>query len=445
MDASVGREFAWGCLMKKNYGEMFLIALFTAVIGQIHFYPFGTDFRLTLGVVVFTFLILYFRVPIIATAALSTVFILGLRVGLDVAGGLYPAGDSLIRHMPAMLFYLTYGLIIDQIDIRAYIQKPVNFIVIVSIADICSNFLELLVRNNLRSYPLESVMTMIIMAALIRAVLVLVLFWAIRYYNLVIVKEVHQKRYQELLMLTARLNSEILFLRKSMQDIEDVMVKSYGIYTHSKEISAGNTESLKTITDDSLSLAIDIHEIKKDYLRIVHSIGKIIPEEGLSPSMTIKEILRTIQDIYHGYAESTGKSVRLKFNMRGDVKISRYYEVISILNNLIHNALDATDEQPDPTVMITAELAGDYLVIQVEDNGHGIAHQDRDLIFEPGFTTKMDMDTGELPTGLGLTHVRILTNLLGGTVELEEGIGTGAAFILRLPLKNLTFQEDAVC
>lgn len=431
--------------MRKYLGEMLVIALFTAVIGQIHIYPFGTDFRLTLGVVVFTFLILYFRVPIMATAALSTVFILGLRTGLDVAGHMYPLTVALSRHMPAIAFYLTYGLIIDQIDIRSYIQKPVHFIVIVSISDIASNFFELLVRNNLRSYPLESLLSTIILAALIRAVIVLVLFWGIRYYNLLIVKEVHQKRYQDLLMLTARLNSEVLFLRKSMQDIEEVMVKSYGIYTCSKALSVGDLSSLPKITEDSLSLAIDIHEIKKDYLRIVHSIAKIIPEEELNPSMTIGEILRTIQDVYAGYAEATGHSVKLKATVRGDLSITRYYEVISILNNMIHNALDATLGKEDPWVRLDAELKDQSLVIRIQDNGRGIEPADRELIFEPGFTTKMDLETGELPTGLGLTHVRILVDLLGGSVTLDQQMKNGAAFILKLPISTLTLQEEAAC
>ncbi len=431
--------------MKKNIGEMLIIAIFTAVIGQIHFYPFGTDFRLTLGVVVFTFLILYFRVPIFSTAALSTVIIIGLRTGLDVMGHQFTLAASVTRHLPASIFYLTYGVIIDQIGIRDYIQKPVHFIVIVSFADICSNFFELLFRNSLHVHPFESMLSTIILAALIRAVIVLALFWVIRYYNLLIVKEVHQKRYQDLLILAARLNSEVLFLRKSMQDIEAVMVKSYGIYTNSKTLSLGDMESLPDITEDSLSLAIDIHEIKKDYLRIVHSIGKIIPEEKMSPSMTISEILRTIQDIYTGYAESNQNPVLLKMSVKGDVDITRYYEVISILNNLIHNAMEATAGYAEPWVRVEAELMEDTLMIRVQDNGRGIDVVDQDLIFEPGFTTKMDFETGELPTGLGLTHVRILTGLMAGTIEVDPHVRSGAAFILKFPVSALTMKEEPAC
>lgn len=430
--------------MRKNYGEMLLIAVFTAVIGQIYIYPFGTDFRLTLGVVVFTFLILYFKVPILETAALSTVFVLAVRTGLDVAGGNYQMMASVERHMPAIVFYLIYGIVIDQIGIRDYIQKPAYFIIIVSFADITANFFELLVRNSFRSHPLESLIGTIVLAALIRAVIVLALFWVIRYYNLLIVKEVHQKRYQELLLLTARLNSEVLFLRKSMQDIEAVMVRSYSIYTHSKALAAGDQGALPVITGNSLSLAIDIHEIKKDYLRIVHSIGKIIPEEEMDPKMSVGEILRTIQDIYEGYGEATGHVALIKTYVRGELSIARYYELISILNNLVHNSLEATRQQPEPWIRIDSELRGEWLVIAVADNGRGIDAEDTSLIFEPGFTTKLDSETGELPTGLGLTHVRMLTEMLGGTVQVQSAKASGTVFTLTLPVHKLTTLEEAL-
>lgn len=428
----------WDIRFKNRISEMLVIALFTALIGQIHFYPFGTDFRLTLGVVVFTFLILYFKVPIMATATLSALFVLSLRTGLDHLSGAYPIGDSITRHLPAVFFYLCYGVIIEQMDLRSYIEKPVYFIVIVSTSDIFSNFFELMVRNNLRSYPLESVLSTIIMAALIRSFLVLILFWGIRYYNLLIVKEIHQKRYQELLLLTARLNSEVLFLKKSTQDIEAVMVKSYGIYSHSKEIAAGRLDTLKSITEDSLALAIDIHEIKKDYLRIVHSINKIIPDEKLSPSMRISDILRTIEDIFSGFSESMDIPLRFQNVIKRDISITRYYEVISILNNLIHNALEAAKGNSDPWIRIDVASDDESLMIRVEDNGKGISPSDYELIFEPGFTTKMNLETGELPTGLGLTHVRILTELLQGTIEVDPQTQRGAAFVLKLPLNALT-------
>jgi two-component system sensor histidine kinase YcbA len=428
--------------MRKYYGEMLLIALFTALIGQIHIYPFGTDFRITLGVVVFTFLILYFKVPIMATAAISTLFIVVLRSSLDLFGGGYPIDLALTRHLPAVVYYMIYSLIIERIGIRTFIHRPVYFIVIVSVADTLSNFFELLVRNNIYTFPFETVIRTVVLVALIRSVMVLGLFWMIRGYNLIIVKEAHQKRYQELLMLTARLNSEVLFLNKSMQAIEDVMVKSYSIYTHSKSIADGSKEALKRITEDSLTLAIDIHEIKKDYLRIVYSIRKIIPEEALGPSMSLKEIIRTVQDIYSGYCESTGHLMQLKINSHEDLKIVRYYEVISILNNLIHNAMDATIHSKDPEVRIDVQMSQGYIHIKIEDNGKGIELVDRDLIFEPGFTTKVEAETGELPTGLGLTHVKVLTELLGGTIAVSDSLKQGATFHLRLPIAVLTIKED---
>ena len=71
-------------VLKNRYKEMLMVGLFTAFMGQVNFYPFGTDFRITVGVVVFTFLLLYFySLPIIATSIVTGISVLLVRVGID--------------------------------------------------------------------------------------------------------------------------------------------------------------------------------------------------------------------------------------------------------------------------------------------------------------------------------------------------------------------------
>ena len=72
----------------------------------------------------------------------------------------------------------------------------------------------------------------------------------------------------------------------------------------------------------------------------------------------------------------------------------------------------------------------DTLECRVEDNGPGVAAEDRERIFDPFFSTK---SPGE-GTGLGLSNALRLAEELGGSVELEaSGDGPGAVFALRLP------------
>jgi signal transduction histidine kinase len=76
-------------------------------------------------------------------------------------------------------------------------------------------------------------------------------------------------------------------------------------------------------------------------------------------------------------------------------------------------------------------LDGDAARAEIEDNGPGMDEQTRRRAFEPFFTTKMQ---GE-GTGLGLSvSYFIITNTLGGTIEVQSQPGQGSKFIIRLPL-----------
>ena len=137
----------------------------------------------------------------------------------------------------------------------------------ISFADIASNFLELVFRNHFILKPFESILETVVLAAIIRSVITLCLYLFIKYYNLIIMKEEHQKRYNDLLVITAKMKSEIFFLKKSMQDIENAMEKSYIIYNSLNDINDIDHINIEQIQSNSLGLSIQIHEIKKDYNR----------------------------------------------------------------------------------------------------------------------------------------------------------------------------------
>jgi len=73
----------------------------------------------------------------------------------------------------------------------------------------------------------------------------------------------------------------------------------------------------------------------------------------------------------------------------------------------------------------------DFLVaVTIQDSGIGIQRADRLRVFEGGYTTRPQSD---LPRGLGLAQVREIIEAHRGTIEIRDGFGSGACFVVYLP------------
>jgi PAS domain S-box-containing protein len=104
-----------------------------------------------------------------------------------------------------------------------------------------------------------------------------------------------------------------------------------------------------------------------------------------------------------------------------------------VITNLVNNAvMHAFDGRPTGTVRIDARRDGAQSVaITVIDDGVGIAPEHRRRIFDPFFTTKL----GRGGSGLGLNIVHnLVTEVLGGTIDVESDPDRGTAFTVVLPL-----------
>jgi len=101
--------------------------------------------------------------------------------------------------------------------------------------------------------------------------------------------------------------------------------------------------------------------------------------------------------------------------------------LMQALINLIHNAIDAVREVPDPQIEVICTSRSPYAAIEVRDNGCGIT-TDLDKIFVPYFTTKKAKGSG-----IGLTLTRQIMQAHGGTVEVRALLPRGSAFTLLAP------------
>ena len=122
------------------------------------------------------------------------------------------------------------------------------------------------------------------------------------------------------------------------------------------------------------------------------------------------------------------------------IEESRFHQM---LVNLVKNAIEAIDDlastngfdEPEarPRIRIDAYVKGEYLVVDVIDNGIGVAPDQSKLIFAPGFTSKAN------GSGLGLHASANFAISSGGRIQpLSEGVGKGTTMRVRLRLSSVT-------
>jgi PAS domain S-box-containing protein len=98
-----------------------------------------------------------------------------------------------------------------------------------------------------------------------------------------------------------------------------------------------------------------------------------------------------------------------------------------VFANVMKNALEATERGSDGRVTVALYRRGATAVVEVADNGVGLASEHRDKIFLPFFTTK---PTG---TGLGMAIVKKIMDLHGGEIEIDSVPGQGTTIRLVIP------------
>ena len=114
-------------------------------------------------------------------------------------------------------------------------------------------------------------------------------------------------------------------------------------------------------------------------------------------------------------------------------------ELISIIGNLLDNAIEATQRAPLPhePVEVLIKLNAQELIVEVADRGVGITPALRERIFERGITTKTCGDHG-----IGLYLIDSYVSQAGGTIEVADNIPRGAIFSLFSPATGSAWRPE---
>ncbi|MBI5677085.1 MAG: hypothetical protein HZC52_01025 [Planctomycetes bacterium] len=96
--------------------------------------------------------------------------------------------------------------------------------------------------------------------------------------------------------------------------------------------------------------------------------------------------------------------------------------------NIILNAVQAIKEKG--IIKIITYQKGNYINVEIHDNGIGIPEQNLPKIFEPFFTTK-EIGKG---TGLGLSIAYNIIKSHNGTIEVQSKVNEGTTFTIKIPI-----------
>ena len=106
--------------------------------------------------------------------------------------------------------------------------------------------------------------------------------------------------------------------------------------------------------------------------------------------------------------------------------------LVEVVANLLDNAARYT--QPGGNVRVRASREGEHAVLDVVDSGVGIGPDLLPRVFEPFVQAERPPDRAEGGLGIGLTLVRTVAQMHGGTVAARSGGSGGSHFEIRLPL-----------
>src|SRR5699024_6925018 len=98
-------------------------------------------------------------------------------------------------------------------------------------------------------------------------------------------------RYRKLLLLTSQLKSEVIWMNKNTSRIEETMAVSYSLFN---ELNA--KEGMGEIAQKALTVAKDIHEVKKEYYLIMNGISDALNTDEEESGMWMKNIFGIRQE-----------------------------------------------------------------------------------------------------------------------------------------------------
>ena len=107
-------------------------------------------------------------------------------------------------------------------------------------------------------------------------------------------------------------------------------------------------------------------------------------------------------------------------------------QIKRVIHNIVNNSVKYMDK-PKGLINLRIKDVGDFIQVELEDNGKGIAMKDLPNIFERFYRTDASRNSSKGGSGIGLAIVKKIVEEHGGKIwaNSREGTGTTMSFVLR--------------
>ncbi len=148
------------------------------------------------------------------------------------------------------------------------------------------------------------------------------------------------------------------------------------------------------------------------------------------PQNEVFEVTSVLHAAYELYAGDRTINFQ-KEVARGPIFVSGDRKQFSAsINNLIINASQSVPDSRSAELGMRLYIHNEMVMIEISDNGSGIAQNIKSRVFLPNFTTRQNS------TGLGLAMAKRIIEYAGGSIWFETHEGAGTTFFLSMPLAN---------
>jgi PAS domain S-box-containing protein len=197
------------------------------------------------------------------------------------------------------------------------------------------------------------------------------------------------------------------------------------------QLVQGMADLLEDVSDDADQPHLETIRTRTEHvIELTDLMGELMDAlvtetgEDLEPTNLSFVLDREVREADGSYSDAT---VRTRGNVPL-VEVMANDMLRSVFRNLLNNAVQHHDRD-DPTVEVSAEVDGDWVLVQVADDGPGVDPERREAVFGKG-----EKGIESEGTGLGLYLVYTLVDHYGGSVWIEDNEPRGSVFNVRLRL-----------